>query len=91
MKTNLKYILAGTVWAVFTGSALADDTTMRQLLDIQRQQTDRAHDQKTTVAVYANGKGAGATKEAAKTPAKTRFEWRTNPRGQGFGVYTQDR
>lgn len=77
--TSLSLIL--TAFAAST--ALADDPQLQNRLAVERAKATQAS---TTVAVYSQDRGLGHSDvRAAKT--ETRFELRSNARGQTFGLF----
>lgn len=84
MKTIIKLALAAAVVFIGTNAAFADDTQLRNRLDLQRQAAQR---NQTTIGVYAHHRGIGADCATPKARGETRFEWRFNARGQRFGLF----
>lgn len=81
MKTISKLALAAAVAFIGTSAAFADDTQLRNRLDLQRRAMDR---NETTIGVYAGRHGLGT---ARVHRGETRFEFRFNAHGQRFGLY----
>jgi len=91
MKLLTKLSLA-TIFAAVLGStaALADDQQARNLRDIQRAQ-DAKNQRTTTIAVYGT-RGVGRSERAMDHQrSDTRFELRSNARGQTFGVFVPNK
>lgn len=84
MKTISTLALAVAVAVIGTSTAFADDQQLQNRLALQRQAAQR---NQTTVAVYAGRHGVGHRSTMQNKRSESRFEWRTNARGQGFGVY----
>ena len=80
--TKLAFI-AAAIAAIGNSAALADNSTLRQQIDLQRQQAER--NKTTTIAVYASRHGL--SQGAMNQRTETRLEWRTNANGQRFGLY----
>ena len=86
MKLLTKLPLIAAIFAVIgTSAALADDQQLQNRLALQRAQTSPRATQ-TTVAAYANQRGAGRMNMNAQ-PSELRFELRSNAHGQTFGVW----
>jgi hypothetical protein len=85
-KPNMKSIrtlaLAAAVALMGASAAFADNQQLQNQLALQRQAAQR---NQTTVAVYAHRHGVGHRTHARR--AETRFELRTNAKGQQFGVF----
>ena len=81
--TKLAFIATAVV-ALANSAALADNSTLRQQIDLQRQQAER-NKTTTTIAVYASRHGL--SQGAMNQRTETRLEWRTNANGQRFGLY----
>jgi hypothetical protein len=85
MTTSSKVsFITAAIAVIATGAALADDPQLQNRLALERAQRTPAS--RTTVAVYANERGVGRVNSLA-TSAETRFELRSNPHGQTYGVF----
>lgn len=77
--------------SIGAGVALADDPQLTNRLALEQAQ-NASRISRTTVAVYANERGVGHNEAIAnEQPAEARFELRTNPHGQIFGLWVQER
>lgn len=89
MKYSTKLSFLAAAAAVFTsGSALADDQQSQHRLAIQRAQNP---EKSTTVAIYADRRGVSRSRTMSDQPASTRFELRSNARGQQMGVFVPEK
>jgi riboflavin biosynthesis pyrimidine reductase len=87
MKHITKISVAAATFAVIgTSAALADDPHLQNRLAAQQRDT-QLNQRSTTIAVYANRQGVGQRSVIQDDRSDVRFEWRTNPKGQGFGAY----
>lgn len=77
-------VLTGTGLA--SGTAFADDSQLKTRLAHQRQAVER-NQKSTTVGVYADRRGVSQRHAMEDQRTATRFEMRTNARGQQFGVF----
>jgi hypothetical protein len=78
-------LLVAVVATAAAGSAFADD---QRLEDLHARKSFEPSRTTTTVAVYTNRRGVGRTEVVQKEQVEqTRFELRSNPHGQLFGVY----
>ena len=85
MKLLTKLALIAASFAVIgTSAAFADDQQLQTRLALQRAQAARAP--QTTVAVYANQRGAGRMNMKNQC-SESRFELRSNAHGQTYGAY----
>ena len=86
MKTVTKLsLIAATLAAIGTSAAFADDSQLRNRIDLQRQDAQR-NQQSTTIAVYAGRHGVSQRSAMQDRRSETRIEWRTNANGQRFGI-----
>lgn len=83
MKLSLAAALVATLG---TTAALADDQQLQNRLAIQRAQ-EAKNERTTTVGVYAGDRGLGQNYRPDERRSETRFEMRTNARGQQFGLF----
>lgn len=87
----MKYLkltfLAVVVSVVGVGSASADD----QRLQDRQARSDAQPTRTTTVAVYANNRGAGHHEVGASQQTEARFELRSTSHGQVYGAYATGR
>ena len=89
MKLAKLTLIAATFATLASSAAFADNSTLRTLIDLDRQRAER-NKKATTVAVYTNRQGVGercATKEQRST---SHWEWRWNANGQRFGLFVRD-
>ena len=88
MKLLTKFTLIAATFAAFgTSAAFADDQQLQNRLAIQRAQDSQGSLRTTTVAVYGNRRGVGASCAMQEQRPESRFELRSNAHGQTFGVY----
>jgi hypothetical protein len=84
MKSIIKLsLLAVVISVVAAGSAFADD----QRLQDRQARSDAHPSRTTTVAVYANNRGAGRHEVRANQQPEDRFELRSTSHGQVYGAY----
>ena len=87
MKTITKYaLIAAAVASVFGSSAFADNAQLQNQVAMQRGQLER-NQNAPTLGVYAGRHGVSQRDEIQGARSGTRFELRTNARGQTFGAY----
>jgi hypothetical protein len=85
MKHIMRLTSLVAIIAAFAGvAAYADDPQLQERLALQRAQDARAG-LRPTIALFGNHKGIGHAKNEARP--KLRFEIRSNPNGQDFGLY----
>ena len=88
MKLLTKFTLIAATFAILGSSAaFADNQQLRNQLDLQRAQNSQGSQRITTVAVYGNQRGVGASCPMQEQRSETRFELRSNAHGQTFGAY----
>ena len=89
MKLLTKLSILTVTVATFAGStAFADNSTLRTLIDLDRQKAER--NKTTTVAVYSDRHGVGQRSAVRAEPSKTHYELRWNANGQRFGLFVRD-
>ena len=88
MKLLTKLSVIAAIFAVLgTGAAFADDQQLQNRLALQRAENSQGSLRTTTVAVYGNQRGVGASCPMQEQRSETRFELRSNAHGQSFGAY----
>ena len=89
MKLLTKLSILTVTVATFAGStAFADNSTLRTLIDLDRQKAER--NKTTTVAVYSDRHGVGQRSAVRAELSKTYYELRWNTNGQRFGLFVRD-
>lgn len=81
-------LIAIAVAALSPSVALADNSTLRQLIDLDRQRMEREK-KTTTVAVYTV-KGIGHA-ESTEQRRGSHYELRWNANGQRFGLFVPNK
>ena len=81
-------LIAATVAALSQSAALADNSTLRQQIDLDRQRMER-NKKTTTVAVYTV-KGIGHA-ESTNQRRGSHYELRRNANGQRFGLFVPNK
>ena len=76
--------LTGAAFAANTG--FADDSQLKNRLAHRRQAVER-NQKSTTVGVYADRHGVSQRSAMEHQRTESRFEMRTNARGQQFGIF----
>ena len=88
MKLLMKLTLIAAIFAVVGSSAaFADDQQLQNRLALQRAESSQGSLRTTTVAVYNNQRGVGASCPMQEQRSESRFELRSNAHGQTFGAY----
>ena len=88
MKLLMKLTLIAATFAVIGSSAaFADDQQLQNRLALQRAESSQGSLRTTTVAVYNNQRGVGASCPMQEQRSESRFELRSNAHGQTFGAY----
>ena len=87
MNNPLKISLLAAAFAtVGAGAALADSPEVYQQLAAGRRLAEQSQT-RTTIAVYAHGRGVGRERVMREQQPEQRVEIRNNGRGQTFSVY----
>jgi hypothetical protein len=90
MKLAKLTLIAATFATLASGAAFADNSTLRTLIDLDRQRAER-NKKATTVAVYTGRQGAGQRCTMPAERAKTHYELRWNAHGERFGLFVRDK
>ena len=91
--TQLSFI-ATTVVVIATGAAFADDPQLQNRLAMQQARLAESRQTTTTIGVYAGDRGVGrraAREMRENTGSECRYEVRSNPHGQSYGIYVPAR
>jgi hypothetical protein len=93
MKSLTKFsLIVAALASIGAGAALADDPQLTNRLALEQAQNASRTERNTTVGVYTNDRGVGRNDVYASEQApEARFELRTNPHGQVFGLWVQER
>lgn len=90
MKTTTHSLFLAAAAAVIASStAVADDPQLQNRLAIQQAQAARDIEKTPTIGVYASNRGVGRRmgRDVRDVRSESRFEVRSTPHGQSYGVY----